>query len=118
IEEKESVKVMENYVKIEDFQKLDIRVAEVIEAKRVKDSKKLIELKIKIENEERTIVAGIGEHYNEDELIGKKIIVLKNLEPKKLKGILSEGMLLAASKDGKLTLLTIDKDIDSGAKIS
>ncbi len=118
IEEKGSAKVMENHVKIEDFQKLDIRVAEVIEAKRVKDSKKLIELKIKIENEERTIVAGIGEYYNEDELIGKKIIVLKNLEPKKLKGILSEGMLLAASKDGKLTLLTTDKDIDSGAKIS
>jgi methionyl-tRNA synthetase len=118
VEEKEANKIMENYIKIEDFQKLDLRVAEVLEAKRVKDSKKLIELKIKIENEERTIVAGIGEYYSEEELIGKKVIVLKNLEPKKLKGILSEGMLLAASKDGKLTLLTIDKDIESGAKIS
>jgi methionyl-tRNA synthetase len=118
VEEKEANKIMENYIKIEDFQKLDLRVAEVLEAKRVKDSKKLIELKIKIENEERTIVAGIGEYYSEEELIGKKVIVLKNLEPKKLKGILSEGMLLAASKDGKLTLLTIDKDMESGAKIS
>lgn len=117
-EEKEKVEVKENYITIEDFQKLDLRVAEIIEAKRVKDSKKLIEIKIKIENEIRTIVAGIGEHYRDEELIGKKIIVLKNLEPKKLKGILSEGMLLAASKDGKLSLLTVDKDIDTGAKIS
>ncbi|MDI6861410.1 MAG: methionine--tRNA ligase [Caldisericia bacterium] len=117
-EEKEKVEVKENYITIEDFQKLDLRVAEIIEAKRVKDSKKLIEIKIKIENEIRTIVAGIGEHYRDEELIGKKIIVLKNLEPKKLKGILSEGMLLAASKDGKLSLLTVDKDVDTGAKIS
>lgn len=107
-----------NYITIEDFQKLDLRIAEIVEAKRVKDSKKLIELKIKIENEERTIVAGIGEHYSENELVGKKIVVLRNLEPKKLKGILSQGMLLAATKDGKLTLLTVDKDIDTGAKIS
>ncbi|MCX8095180.1 MAG: methionine--tRNA ligase [Caldisericia bacterium] len=116
--DKEKVEIKENYITIEDFQKLDLRVAEVIEAKRVKDSKKLIEIKIKIENEVRTIVAGIGEHYSDNELIGKKIIVLKNLEPKKLKGILSEGMLLAASKNGKLSLLTVDKDIDTGAKIS
>lgn len=117
-EEKEKIEIKENYIKIEDFQKLDLRVAEIVEAKRVKDSKKLIEIKIKIENEYRTIVAGIGEHYSEEELIGKKIIVLRNLEPKKLKGILSEGMLLAASKDGKLSLLTVDKDIETGAKIS
>lgn len=117
-EEKEKVEIKECYITIEDFQKLDIRVAEIIEAKRVKDSKKLIEIKIKIENEVRTVVAGIGEHYSDEELVGKKIIVLKNLEPKRLKGILSEGMLLAASKDGKLSLLTVDKDIDTGAKIS
>lgn len=117
-EEKEKVEIKESYITIEDFQKLDIRVAEIIEAKRVKDSKKLIEIKIKIENEVRTVVAGIGEHYSDEELVGKKIIVLKNLEPKKLKGILSEGMLLAASKNGKLSLLTVDKDIDTGAKIS
>lgn len=107
-----------NLVTLEDFQKLDIRIALILDAKKVKDSNKLIELKIKIDDEERTIVAGIGEHYSESELVGKKIVVLKNLEPKKLKGIISQGMLLAASKNGKLTLLTIDKDIDPGAKIS
>ncbi|MGB9749586.1 MAG: methionine--tRNA ligase [Caldisericia bacterium] len=120
IVEKEKEKKMEevNLVTLEDFKKLDIRIAEILEAKKVKDSIKLIEIKIKIDDEVRTIVAGIGEHYNENELIGKKIVVLKNLEPKKLKGILSQGMLLAAHKDEKLVLLTVDKDIDSGAKIS
>jgi len=119
IEKEKEVKMEEgNLITLEDFKKLDIRIAEVIEAKKVKDSIKLIEIKIKIDDEIRTIVAGIGEHYNEDELVGKKIVVLKNLEPKKLKGIVSQGMLLAAHKDDKLVLLTIDKDIDSGAKIS
>jgi len=100
------------------LKKFDFQIAEVLEAKKVKDSIKLIEVKIKIDEEIRTIVAGIGEHYKEEELVGKKIVVLKNLEPKKLKGIESQGMLLAAHKDGKLVLLTVDKDIDSGAKIS
>lgn len=119
VEKEKEVNVEEdNLVTLEDFKKLDFRIAEIIEAKKVKDSIKLIEIKIKIEDEIRTIVAGIGEHYNEDELVGKKIVVLKNLEPKKLKGIVSQGMLLAAHKNDKLVLLTIDKDIDSGAKIS
>ncbi|HRT37772.1 MAG TPA: methionine--tRNA ligase [Caldisericia bacterium] len=119
IEKEKEIKVEEvNLVTIDDFKKFDFQVAEVIEAKRVKDSIKLIEIKIKIGEEIRTIVAGIGEHYKEDELVGKKIVVLRNLEPKKLKGIESQGMLLAAHKDGKLVLLTVDKDIDSGAKIS
>ncbi|MGQ9845045.1 MAG: methionine--tRNA ligase [Caldisericia bacterium] len=120
VTEKEKEEKLENLnlVTLEDFQKLDIRIALILEAKKVKDSKKLIELKIKIDDDERIIVAGIGEHYSESELVGKKIVVLKNLEPKKIKGVISQGMLLAASKDGKLTLLTIDKDIDPGAKIS
>jgi len=119
IEKEKEIKVEEvNLVTIDDFKKFDFQVAEVLEAKKVKDSIKLIEIKIKIGEEIRTIVAGIGEHYKEDELVGKKIVVLRNLEPKKLKGIESQGMLLAAHKDGKLVLLTVDKDIDSGAKIS
>ena len=119
VEKEKEIKVEEvNLVTIDDFKKFDFQVAEVLEAKKVKDSIKLIEIKIKIGEEIRTIVAGIGEHYKEDELIGKKIVVLRNLEPKKLKGIESQGMLLAAHKDGKLVLLTVDKDIDSGAKIS
>ncbi len=119
IEKEKEIKSEEiNLVTIDDFKKFDFQIAEVLEAKKVKDSIKLIEIKIKIGEEIRTIVAGIGEHYKEEKLVGKKIVVLKNLEPKKLKGIESQGMLLAAHKDGKLVLLTIDKDIDSGAKIS
>lgn len=119
IEKEKEIKSEEiNLVTIDDFKKFDFQIAEVLEAKKVKDSIKLIEIKIKIGEEIRTIVAGIGEHYKEEELVGKKIVVLKNLEPKKLKGIESQGMLLAAHKDGKLVLLTVDKDIDSGAKIS
>lgn len=119
VEKEKEIKSEEiNLVTIDDFKKFDFQIAEVLEAKKVKDSIKLIEIKIKIGEEIRTIVAGIGEHYKEEELVGKKIVVLKNLEPKKLKGIESQGMLLAAHKDGKLVLLTVDKDIDSGAKIS
>ncbi len=119
VEKEKEIKSEEIYlVTIDDFKKFDFQIAEVLEAKKVKDSIKLIEIKIKIGEEIRTIVAGIGEHYKEEELVGKKIVVLKNLEPKKLKGIESQGMLLAAHKDGKLVLLTVDKDIDSGAKIS
>lgn len=120
VTEKEKGTIMEksNIVTIEDFKKLDLQIAEIVEAKKVTDSVKLIEIKIKIGEEARTIVAGIGEYYKTEELIGKKIVVLKNLEPKKIKGILSQGMLLAAHKDDKLVLLTVDKDIDSGALIS
>ena len=69
-------------------------------------------------NEERTIVAGMAPYYKKEDMLGKKIIVLTNLEPRKLRGIQSKGMLLAAeSKDGKVKLLTIDGDIETGAEI-
>ena len=74
---------------------------------------------ITIGKEERTIVAGIAEYYSPKNLVGKKIIVVANLEPAKIHGISSEGMLLAAHGDGdSLTLLTCDRDIEGGAKIS
>jgi methionine--tRNA ligase beta chain len=75
-------------------------------------------LKIRIEAEERTIVAGIRVHYQESELIGKKIVVVTNLEPATIRGIASEGMLLAASKDQALTLLIPEREIPDGAKVS
>lgn len=107
-------------VKYEDFAKLDLRVARILKASRVKNSDKLIELKVTLGNEERTIVAGIGKFYSEEELIGKKIVIIANLEERKLMGITSQGMLLAASTPNKekLSLLTVDKDIEEGAKIS
>lgn len=75
-------------------------------------------MKLKVGEETRQIVGGIARYYTPEELIGKKIIIVYNLEPKKLKGIESQGMLLAASTEGKMSLLTVDRDIESGAKIS
>ncbi|MGB9809496.1 MAG: methionine--tRNA ligase, partial [Caldanaerobacter sp.] len=74
--------------------------------------------KLKVGDEIRQIVGGIGKHYSPEELIGKKIIIVYNLQPKKLMGLESQGMLLAATNEGKMALLTVDKDIESGSKIS
>lgn len=107
-------------IKYEDFAKLDLRVAKVLKAERVKNSDKLIELRVSLGSEERTIVAGIGKFYSPQELLNKKIIIIANLEERKLMGISSQGMLLAASTSNKekLSLLTVDRDIQEGAKIS
>jgi methionyl-tRNA synthetase len=112
-EDKEAV----NLIEIEDFAKVDLRVAEVIAAKKVEKADKLLELRVRLGEEERTVVAGIALHYAPEELVGKKIILVANLRPAKLRGITSQGMILAASQDGKLGVLTLDRDIPSGAKV-
>ncbi|SHE28308.1 methionyl-tRNA synthetase [Thermoanaerobacter uzonensis DSM 18761] len=114
--EKEEKKI--DYITIEDFAKIQLRVAEILEAEKVEGSDKLIKMKLKVGEETRQIVGGIARHYTPEELVGKKIIIVYNLEPKKLKSIESQGMLLAASTEGKMSLLTVDRDIESGAKIS
>jgi len=106
-----------NVITIDDFAKVQLRVAEVIEAKKVEKADKLLELKVKIGEEERTIVAGIALHYTPEEMVGKKIVVVYNLKPAKLRGITSQGMLLAASEGDKLGVLTLDRDVPSGAKV-
>ncbi|ABY91388.1 methionine--tRNA ligase [Thermoanaerobacter brockii subsp. lactiethylicus] len=118
IEEKAKEEKKIDYITIEEFAKIQLRVAEILEAERVEGSDKLIKMKLKVGEEIRQIVGGIGRHYAPKELVGKKIIIVYNLEPKKLKGIESQGMLLAASTEGKMSLLTVDRDIESGAKIS
>ncbi|MCK4353390.1 methionine--tRNA ligase [candidate division WOR-3 bacterium] len=105
-------------VSFDDFKKLDIKIAEIKEVINIKGANKLLKLKIVIGKEERQIVAGIGAYYSPRELIGKKIVVLTNLEPRIVKGELSEGMLLAATEGDKIVLLTPDKDISSGSIIS
>ncbi|BAL81087.1 methionine--tRNA ligase [Caldisericum exile] len=119
-ETKEENVVIVSKIKYEDFTKLDLRVAKILSARRVKNSDKLIELRVSLGSEERTIVAGIGKFYSEEELVGKKIVIIANLEERKLMGITSQGMLLAASTPNKenLSLLIVDKDIEEGAKIS
>ncbi|KKC30856.1 methionyl-tRNA synthetase [Caldanaerobacter subterraneus subsp. pacificus DSM 12653] len=107
-----------DYITIEDFSKVQLRVAEILEAEKVEGSDKLIKMKLKVGEEIRQIVGGIGKYYSSEELIGKKIIIVYNLQPRKLMGIESQGMLLAATNEGKMALLTVDKDIESGSKIS
>ena len=108
-----------NYVKYEDFAKLDLRVAEIMEVEKIENADKLYKLKIKVGEEERQLVAGMAPYYTEEEMKGKKIIIIANLEPRKIRGIESQGMLLAAEDDkGKVKLLTTDGDIETGAKIA
>ena len=103
-------------ITFDEFKKIDLRVAKVIDAQTVPKSEKLIKIKISIGNEERQIVAGIAQHYKPEDLIGRKIIVVVNLQPAKLMGNESNGMLLAASNfSGKLSLLILDKDIEEGS---
>ena len=104
-------------ISYEDFQKLDIRVALVEKVEKVPKADKLYKLSIDLGTEKRTIVAGLAEFYKANELEGKKIIVLTNLEPRKLRGITSEGMLLAADFENKVSILVPDKDIPLGASI-
>lgn len=106
-------------ITFDDFMKLDLRVAEIKACEDVPGADKLYKLTIDV-GEERTIVAGIKLFYTREELVGKKIAVVANLEPRKLRGIESHGMLLAASTEDKssVALLTLDKDITNGSKIS
>jgi methionyl-tRNA synthetase len=106
-----------DWVTLDDFKKIQLRVAEVIEAQKVEGADKLLQLKIKIGDERRQIVAGIAKAYTPEEMVGKKIIIVANLQPAKIRGIESNGMLLAASIGDKMVLVGLDKDIDSGAKI-
>jgi len=99
-----------------DFEKVDLRVAKVIEAEAVPKSSKLLKLKIDM-GEERTLVAGIAKDYKPEELIGRKIVIVANLKPTKLMGIESQGMLLAAETEDGLTLLAFDKDPKVGVRI-
>jgi methionyl-tRNA synthetase len=103
----------------EDFTKIQLRVAEIVEAEPVPKSKKLMKLQLELgEDEKRQIVAGISQYYTAEELIGKKIIVVANLKPAKLMGVQSNGMLLAAKDGENFRLLTADGPINPGAKIS
>src|SRR5205807_10564889 len=104
-------------IKVEDFGKVELRVAEVVSAEPVPKSKKLLKLTVSLGSEQRTLVAGIAEHYAPADLVGKKVVVVANLEPATLMGVESNGMVLAGSADGKLAILTLDRDLPPGAKV-
>ncbi len=105
-------------ISIEEFRKLDIRVGEVLSAARVPGTEKLIEVNVDIGGEVRTIVTGLVPQYQPEDLVGKRIIVLANLEPRRVRGVTSAGMLLAAEWEGQVALLTVDKNAPKGAKIT
>lgn len=95
-------------ISIEDFGKIDFRVAEVLACEKVEKADKLLKLSLKVGDEVRTVVSGIAQHYQAEEMVGKKVVLVANLKPAKLRGIESRGMILAASHGGKLEVLTVD----------
>ncbi len=105
-------------ISIDEFKKVELKVADVLEAKRVAGADKLLELRIRIGNETRSLAAGIAQHYTPESLVGRKIIVVANLEARRVRGVESQGMLLAASHDGRVALLSVDGDVPSGAPVS
>lgn len=115
-DEKEKKKE-ENYITIDDFDKADLRVAKVVEAKKHPNADKLLVLQLEVGDERRQVVSGIAKYYTPEELIGNNVILVANLKPIKLRGVESHGMVLAASKGKKLTLATVLDDIGSGAKV-
>ncbi len=113
VEEKEP----ENLISIEDFAKVEIKVGKVLESKLVEGADKLLVSKIKVGDEVKQIVSGIAKFYPPEEFVGKSVAVVTNLKPVKLRGVLSEGMILAASDKKNLSLLTLDKEIADGTSI-
>ena len=104
-------------ITIDEFKRLDLRVAEVVAAEAVPKSKKLLKLTVRLGEETRTLVAGIAEHYRPEALVGRKVVVVANLEPATLMGVTSNGMVLAGSAGEALALLALDRDLPSGAKV-
>nr|WP_066301991.1 methionine--tRNA ligase [Bacillus sp. FJAT-29937] len=104
-------------ITIDDFMKVDLRVAQVIHAEPVKKADKLLKLQLDLGYEKRQVVSGIAQFYKPEDLIGRKLICVTNLKPVKLRGELSEGMILAGSKDGELSLATIAESLPLGARV-
>ena len=105
-------------ITIDDFMKVDLRVAKVLTAEKVPNSRKLVKLTIDVGTEQRTLVAGISEAYEPEALVGRTIVMVFNLKPAKLMGIESNGMVLAASPEGgKPTLVGFDQDIAPGTRV-
>ena len=105
-------------ITFDDFMKLDLRTAEVIACEKVKKSDKLLKLTLEVGGEERTVVSGIADHYKAEEMVGKKVIMVYNLKPAKLRGVMSEGMILCGEdEDGKLSLATLSDDMPAGCEV-
>jgi len=105
-------------ITIDDFKKIELKVAKILEAERVEGSDKLIKMQLSLGEEKRQVIGGIGKTYEPEQLIGREIIIVANLEPRNLMGLESQGMLLAASDENGIALLAPDKEVTPGFKIS
>jgi methionyl-tRNA synthetase len=108
---------MSEEIAIEDFARIDLRVAKVVEASPIEGADRLLRLVVDLGNETRQLVAGIKKTYSPEALVGKHIIVVANLKPAQLRGVESRGMLLAASTDEGPILATFDKEVAPGSKV-
>ena len=113
----EVVEEKSDEITIDDFMKVDLRVATVTACEPVPKATKLLKLQVDLGYEQRQVISGIAEHYKPEDLIGMKVIVVANLKPVKLRGELSQGMILAGSEDGILKLATVDQALPNGAKV-
>src|SRR5699024_8256611 len=115
----ETVEEKDEIITLDDYDKVELKTAEILSCEDHPNADRLYVIKVKLGEEERQIVSGIKEFYSPEDLVGKKVVVITNLKPVKLRGVESKGMVLAAEdKDGKLSLVSTLEDIQSGASIS
>jgi methionyl-tRNA synthetase len=105
-------------IEMKDFEKLELKVGEILRVDDIPGADKLYKLEVDTGGKQITLVAGIKQNYEKEKLVGKKIVVLTNLQPATIRGITSEGMLLAAVKDDDVKLVTIDGDIEIGSDVA
>ena len=109
-------KPMINY---QDFTKMQIIAATIVEAEKVKNADKLLQIKLKVsDGAEKTVVSGIAEHYSPEDIVGKQVSYLANLEPRKMRGVISEGMILMAESNGELIFVSPEKEVNNGSEIA
>jgi len=105
-------------INFEDFDKIDLRLAKIISAEKIDDSDKLLRIQVAIGEEQKQIIAGIGKFYSPEELNGKTLVVVANLEPRMMMGLESQAMILAVKDENGLSLIVPEKEMPSGLKLS
>ncbi len=107
-----------NQISFEEFQKIELKTAKVLEAEAIPKANKLLKLQIDLGDEKRQLVAGLAKHYQPEDLVGKTVVVVANLQPATIRGVESQGMLLAVNEENKLTIVTSENDVAAGSKVS
>jgi methionyl-tRNA synthetase len=115
--EKINFKELKPEIEFDDFMKLDIRIAKILTAEKVKKTDKLLQITADIGGKKIELIAGLAKAYQPEDIINKKVVMLLNLKPRKIKGVLSQGMILAADDGQNLSVLLADKDVKTGAEI-